>query len=83
MQVDCAWCIALMTGSPHTSMPIATHHFKPQPFGWGFFMFRTNGMPRSQGCEGAAPPRLARRFDEHSSMCTTNHGIPRPQGSLN
>ena len=27
----------LMTGSPHTSMPYAMHHFKPRPPGRGFF----------------------------------------------
>jgi hypothetical protein len=31
MQVDCAGVSLLMTGSPHTSMPYATHHFKPRP----------------------------------------------------
>ena len=42
VQVDCAGVSLLMTGSPHTSMPIATHHFKPRPLGRGFFMFILN-----------------------------------------
>ena len=42
VQVDCAGVSLLMTGSPHTSMPIATHLFKPRPPGRGFFMFILN-----------------------------------------
>jgi hypothetical protein len=37
VQVDCAGVSLLMTGSPHTSMPIATHPFKPRPPWSGFF----------------------------------------------
>jgi len=42
MQVDCAGASLLMTGSPHTSMPYAMHHFKPRPLAGVFFMFRMN-----------------------------------------
>ena len=42
----------LMTGSPHTSMPYAMHHFKPRPLAGVFFMFRTNGMQRVLGYVG-------------------------------
>jgi len=35
----------LMTGSPHTSMPYAMHHFKPQPIGWGFFYVQEKVRP--------------------------------------
>jgi hypothetical protein len=34
-------------------------------------MFRTNGMPRAQGCAGAAPIKLAVRFKECQSTRTT------------
>jgi len=38
MQVDCAGASLLMTGSPHTSMPYAMHHFKPRPLAGVFFV---------------------------------------------
>jgi len=52
LQVDCAGVSLLMTGSPHTSMPYAMHHFKPRPLAGVFLcsgrtvMFRMNGISR-------------------------------------
>ena len=43
VQVDCAGVSLLMTGSPHTSMPYAIHHFKPRPRAGVFFMHRMCG----------------------------------------
>jgi len=66
MQVDCAGVSLLMTGSPHTSMPYAMHHFKPRPRVGVFFMFRTNGYVQDErytagaGRAGAVPVRFAR-----------------------
>ena len=56
MQVDCAGVSLLMTGSPHTSMPYAMHHFKPWLPGQGFFYVQDEryvagaGRARLQGC---------------------------------
>ncbi len=57
IQVDCAWCDALMTGSPHTSMPIATHHFKPQPSLVGVFL--CSGRTVCRGRRDAKERRLS------------------------
>ena len=38
LQVDCAGALLLMTGSPHTSMPLAMHHFKPRRSFAGVFL---------------------------------------------
>ena len=38
LQVDCAGVSLLMTGSPHTSMPNAIHHFKPRPLAGVFYV---------------------------------------------
>ena len=66
MQVDCAGVSLLMTGSPHTSMPIATHHFKPRPPSRGFFYVQDKVRPGT-GREGALG--YERYIAESTWMC--------------
>jgi len=80
LQVDCAWCVASHDRqSPHFYALCDAPFQNPNLFGWGFFMFRMNGMPRAQGggetgnrsrgwpgpCAGAACVSFAQHPNAH------------------